>query len=175
MKQNEEIDLTKSLIFIFITLLITLLITSLMIIPNIQKLKVSKIYTMRSLSLTKDLLHYYDSLKTKSKNLQETNRKILEALSKNIQNDRLNRFIKDKFDRVEITDKNITVYKDDFKKYDKSIKTYLKSPAVLYDFIDSINNYENIVEISFPIYMQKDNKGDIELLFDINLYTLKGN
>jgi hypothetical protein len=173
MKQNEEIDLTKSLIFIFITLLVTLLITSLMIIPNIQKLKVSKIYTMRSLSLSKDLLHYYNSLKSKSKDLQEANRKILEALSKNIQNERVNRFIKNKFDNVEIADKNITIYKEDFKKYSKNIQTHLKSPALLYDFIDSINRYENIAEISFPIYMQKESGGDIKLLFDINLYTLK--
>ena len=48
----------------------------------------------------------------------------------------------------------------------------MKTPAKFYEFMDALQNYENIVKIDFPIKMRKDTK-KIDATFGVKIYSLR--
>ena len=171
-QQNEEIDLSKTLLFILLSLVLTLMIASMMIIPDIQQLKISKIHTERSLKMLKGTREYYDQLSEKNNNLQEKNRKIIEALQVAYKEDRVQYFGQGKLGQFEIHGSNLVPHDQNFIRHELNATARIDSPVRLYEFIDALNGYESLAEMSFPIVIDADDSYNLDVKLHLNIYEL---
>jgi len=171
-QHQEEIDLTKTLLFILLTLVLTLMIASMLIIPDIQQLKVSKIHANRSLKILKSTRDYHEKISLENKQLQEKNRKVIEALRVTFKDERVQKFGLEKLGRFEISHSNLVPHDQYFVRHELNASTRVESPAVLYEFIDAMNNYESLAEINFPMQINANEDYSLDIGFHINVYEL---
>jgi regulator of protease activity HflC (stomatin/prohibitin superfamily) len=170
--EKEEIDITKTLLFIFLTLIITLVIASQMIIPNIQKLKVAKIYTTRSLTMLKDTRGYHEQVSQENKQLQEKNRKTIEALATPLKENRLFNFSEEKFGNFEIDNKRVVPYDENFIRHELNVSARINTPELFYQYVDAMNSYESLVAVDFPITIESKKDFSLNLRYHLNIYEL---
>jgi len=171
-QQNEEIDLSKTLLFILLSLVLTLMIASLMIIPDIQQLKISKIHTERSLKMLKGTREYYDQLSEENNKLQEKNRKVIEALRVSFKEDRLQQFGQGKLGQFELHGVKLEPHDQNFIRHELNASARIDSPVSLYEFIDALNNYDSLAEMSFPIVIDADDSYNLDVKLYLNIYEL---
>lgn len=171
-QHTEEIDLTKTLLFILLSLVLTLIIASSMIIPDIQKLKVTKIHTDRSLKMLKGTREYYEQLSKENNMLQEKNRKVIEALQIAFKKERVQKFGEEKLGIFDIHASDLVPYDQNFIRYELNVSTRIESPVRLYDFIDALNGYESLAEMRFPIEIDADENYNLDVTFHVNMYEL---
>lgn len=171
-KEQEEIDLSKTLIFILITLILTLFIASYMIIPHIQELKISKINADRSLAVLKTTRDYHDTLNEENRRLQEKNRKIIEALGTTFKEDRFYKFSEDKLGYFKIDSKSFAPHNDKFIKYELNATANISSTEFFYEYINSLNSYENLSEISFPVSIISKEDRSLDIKFNAKIYEV---
>jgi hypothetical protein len=171
-QQTEEIDLTKTLLFILLSLVLTLMIASMMIIPDIQQLKISKIHTERSLKMLKDTRGYYDQLSEENSQLQEKNRKVIEALQVAFKKERMQQFGEEKMGRFDIQGSKLVPHDQNFIRYELNATTRIDSPVRLYDFINALNGYESLAEMDFPIVIDADKEYNLDMKLRLNIYEL---
>ena len=80
-------------------------------------------------------------------------------------------FVSQYLDSVVSKNSNIS-QSEPFLINELKITATIKTPSRLYDFIDALRSYENVVKIDFPIEMQKD--GDkISAAFNVKIYGLR--
>jgi len=170
--QEEEIDVAKTLSYIFASLIITIIAASVFIIPNIQQLKVLKIYASRSLVLLKNSREYKDELLEKHKKLSKQNIKFLEALKVPFREKRFEKFSKSVLENFKIKSLQKKEYKDIFYKYEINATAKISDLKYLYEYIDKINKYENLVSISFPMNINSNKDYSLDIDFTINIYEL---
>lgn len=171
-RKEEEIDLTKTLLFIFLTLILTLVMASSVIIPDIQQLKVSKIHSVRSLKTLKTTREYYDKISEENKNLQEKNRKVIEALLVSMKPERIKKFGEEKLGTFAINSTALVPYDQNFVRSELNVSSRFDSPVVFYDFIDSLNSYESLTEVTFPITILARDDYSLDVKFNMNVYEL---
>jgi hypothetical protein len=171
-QNQEEIDLTKTLLFILLTLVLTLMIASMLIIPDIQQLKVSKIHATRSMKMLKNTRDYHDQVSRTNKELQEKNRKIIEALQVTFKDARVQKFGAEKLGRFDVSQSNLVPHDQYFVRHELNVSTRVESPAALYDFIDTLNNYESLTEMGFPLEIIANEDYSLDIRFNINVYEL---
>ena len=171
-QHSEEVDLTKTLLFILLSLVLTLMIASMMIIPDIQQLKISKIHTDRSLKMLKGTREYYDQLSAENSQLQEKNRKIIEALQVSFKEERMQRFGEEKLGRFEMHGTSLVPHDQNFIRYELNATTRIDSPVRLYEFIDALNGYESLAEMNFPIVIDADEEYNLDVKLHLNIYEL---
>ncbi len=171
-QQHEEIDLTKTLLFILLSLVLTLMIASMMIVPDIQKLKITKIHTDRSLKMLKGTREYYDKLSEENSRLQEKNRKVIEALRVSFKKERMQQFGEEKLGQLDIQSSNLVPHDQNFIRYELNATTRITSPVRLYEFIDALNGYGNLAEMSFPIVIDADKDYNLDVRLHLNIYEL---
>jgi len=170
---EEEIDATKTLSFIFVSLIITIIAASYFIIPNIQKLKVAKIYSNRSSVMLKNAREYRDEIYEKHKKLQQKNIKFIEALKLSFKENRFSKFTKKELGNFQIVSISKKEYKDDFLQYEINATTNLGDLSYLYKYIDKLNSYENLASITFPMTIRSNKDYSLSIDFTINAYELK--
>ena len=171
-QQNEEIDLSKTLLFILLSLFLTLIIASMMIVPDIQQLKISKIHTERSLKMLKGTREYYDQLSEENNKLQEKNRKIIQALQVSYKTPRLQQFGEEKLGNYQIIGSNLVPYDQNFIRHEVNATARIDSPVRLYEFIDALNSYDSLAEMSFPIIIDADDAYNLDVKLRLNVYEL---
>lgn len=171
-QNNEEIDLTKTLLFILLSLVLTLMIASMMIIPDIQQLKISKIHTERSLKMLKDTRDYYDRLSEENSQLQEKNRKVIEALQVTFNKERVGQFGEEKLGKFDFLGSNLVPHDQNFIRYEINASTRIDSPVRLYEFINALNSYDSLAEMDFPIIIDADKEFNLDVKMRLNIYEL---
>jgi len=170
--KEEEIDLTKTLLFILLALFLTLTMASSVIIPDIQQLKVSKIHSVRSLNQLKATQDYHDKVSDENRKLQEKNRKVIEALQVSMKPDRVTRFGMEKLGGFAIVSDSLVPYDQNFVRHEMNISSRFDSPVALYDFIDALGSYENLTEVSFPISIHAKEDYSLDVIFGMHVYEL---
>jgi hypothetical protein len=170
---EEEIDATKTLSFIFVSLIITIVAASFFIIPNIQRLKVAKIYSNRSSIMLKNAREYRDEIYEKNKKLQQKNIKFIEALKLSFKENRFSKFTKNELGNFQIVSISKKDYKDDFEQYEINATTKLGDLSSLYQYLDKLNEYENLTSITFPMVIKSNSDYTLNIDFTINAYELK--
>lgn len=170
--KEEEIDLTKTLLFMFIGLVVTLVMASSLIIPDIQQLKVSKIHSVRNMKQLAATQEYYDKVSAENRRLQEKNRKVIEALQVSLKEERLARFGQQKLGAFAVGGDALVPHDANFVRHELNVTSRIDSPIVFYEFIDALAAYENLAEVTFPITIYAKEDYSLNMTFGMNVYEL---
>jgi HAMP domain-containing protein len=165
------IDVIKNFLFFTLFIIITLLFIAFIISPainNFKKAKQEYYQTKYNLEVTTN--EYKDKL-TELKKLKNSNRKILNALKRDFDENNFKLFASKYMSVYSIKETNSTVYHKDFIKTTYFMKAKIKSPKNFYDFIDALKNYKSVLRVYFPIDFVK-NKENIDLTLKLEHYKL---
>lgn len=168
----EDIDLIKILIFLLIFIGLSLGIVFASIIPGVKEYRAEKTKHKRSfayLKATEDVLKKRQNLLLREKN---KNLRILTSFKKNFKEENFITHAKSFFESVSLSKKTKDAYEDDFEFYELNATSHISTPKVFYDFLDSLNRYENIIQSDFPIKMEAEEE-TIKAFFKIKVYKLK--
>jgi len=166
MKNSNQVIKTLFFVIFFIVVLLSFLV--IFIIPQL------KIYKTNKMSLKKyEKLYTTESLKLKELKLQEKymSKKYKEPIQKFNTKFDLNDF--KKFLKSDFPECIVTTTKD---KKKLSINLTVKDRQSFYKCIEKLENYKNIVKITFPItYKKEKNKIKINFFATISNKNLKNN
>jgi len=166
------IDVVKNFLFFAFFIILTLFFIALIISPAVHAFKSSKkdyYQTKYTLQIT---TNQYKKKLTELKKLQNSNRKILNALKKDFNKNNFKLFASKYMNVLSIKEVNSTVYKKNFLKTTYIMTSKIKSPKNFYDFISALKNYKSVLRVYFPIDFIK-NKENIKLTLKLEHYKLK--
>ena len=157
----------KLLLWISVFLIVIFTLSALLIIPSINKLKVAN-------EVLSSSNYKYQQNYAKNENIE---RQLNDYLSENKINltkihnefniEKFKNHCKTFFENVEL-DKSLD-FSDEYVSYQLSVSTKITSPSIFYDFIDSLENFPNIIRVHFPIVLKSD-KNLIKAQFNIQVY-----
>lgn len=162
-----KIDVVKLLLWLSVIFIAIFTLSALLIIPNTNKLKVANEVLSNSKSKYLSNVKQQEKLEDKLNKFLEENKVDLSRLHNDFDIDKFTKHCKTFFDEV-LLEKKINL-NDDYISYQLSVSTKIPSPTIFYNFIDSLDNYPNIIKIHFPINMQSSEKL-IKAQFDIQVY-----
>ncbi|ANE32993.1 hypothetical protein [Campylobacter hyointestinalis] len=165
----EEIDILKLLFYALLFIVVCIVMVFAFLVPSIKDYKNAKINNNdKAVNLYK-IEQVYNGEYLNLKNLKQKNEKPLDAIS--------SRFNEIKF--VAQTGRffsNVKLFglpkenKDEkFLRYELNVTGSIKSPQNFYNFLNFVNEYENIIKVDFPISMQSDGNR-IDTSFKIKVY-----
>ena len=149
---KDKNSTVKFLIFILVFLIIVLLLLIIFVIPGIKSYKSNsselKLLEKKSIRLkSKEEL-----LKKELDSFKIENEKILKRLESEFN---IDDFVN--FSQKYLKDVNVTLLpksnNSKFQEYNISATTTQKSPKSFYKFLDSLQEYTNVIKITFPIKM----------------------
>lgn len=167
-KSFEEIDVLKLLIysFSFITICTGLILFLLLPILKEYKEIVAKenIQNSSLVSTNKELKASEDKLSL----LRKENNISLEQFKRQFDVQNFVNFTKNYFQNVKIksldTNQSIPYLKEHLL-----IQANIKNPRILYNFIDHLKQYKNLIQIDYPLTLKADDK-DIAVSFPVKIY-----
>lgn len=163
----EKIDLVKLLLWVSVFLITIFVLSALLIIPSLNKLKSANEVLQSSNSKLNYNTSKKDNLENKLNEYLTTHKISLDKLHKDFDLDEFKSHCKNFFDDVNI-EKSVN-FSDEYVSYQLSVSTKITSPSVFYDFIDSLEDYPNIIRVHFPIVLKSD-KEMIKAQFDLQVY-----
>ena len=172
--KNRTIDgysLAKLLIFILIFLMVSMLIIFAIIIPNIKDYKVIKKKYRTSKSINNKMLDLLDAREKELKKLRKENLKVFNAFNHSFNEKDFLTHSKKYFITTSLSKTDSTTYNENFIEYDFNVTSNIEAPKNFYNFLESINRYENIIETEFPIIFLS-NQDKIYSSFKIKVYEL---
>jgi hypothetical protein len=170
--ETEEIDVTKTLIFLLVSLFITLLITAFMIIPDIKVLKIKKIEAERAVRAYKENSHYKQSLQTNLQTLKKTNANTLSMLNDGPSKLPFDKLSSKLMGDLHILHQEVRLEENQttFKVTDYNATTLISEPRNFYKFIDTLKEADNMIEIGFPISMEVKDDYQLDISFKMTRY-----
>jgi len=165
------IDVIKNFLFFTLFIILTLLIIAFVISPSIHSFKKSKQEYYQTKYLFETTKNNYKTKFKELKKLQNENKKILNAIARNFDQNNFKLFASKFMSISSIKETNQSIYEKDFLKTTYIIKSKIKSPENFYKFIDALKNYKAVLRVYFPIDFIK-NQEDINLTLKLEHYRL---
>lgn len=169
-KSFEEINILKLLVYSlsFITICTGLILFLLLPILKEYKEIIIKesIQNSQLLSTNKELKASEDKLNL----LRKENHTSLEQFKHQFDIQNFTNFVKNYFQNVEIKSLDIN-QSTPYLKNHLLIQANIKNPRVLYNFIDSLKQYKNLIQIDYPLILKAEDK-DIAVSFPIKIYYI---
>lgn len=167
----EEIDLVKLLLYSCIFVVVVLVMVFGYIVPNIREYKAAK---SENLSRQVNLNRINQVLITKTSNLENLkneHQKSLKGFANSFNQFKFISHANKFFTNVRL--RELPAQKgENYLKFELNVTSSMKEPQNFYDFLDSLNAYENIIKADFPISM-KSNNDKINTSFNIKVYGLE--
>ena len=147
----------KQLLFLLAFLIVLVIFLLVYIIPELKEYKSNKVVLKKYEKLYKNELKIAEKLKIKQESLEKTHKQEIDRSNKDVNIKKLKSHISEIFNNCEIIplDSNTTF----------NIVVEVTKNKQIYTFIKSLESYENLVKINFPIEYKKDKK--------INIFSLK--
>lgn len=168
----QEIDILKLIMFVLAFLLVCVAFIVLLIIPSIKEYKKLKIANHSTLLNLARIEQIYNTNADALSQFKLHNQRTLMAISNDFNKEdflkNASKYFKSaQLNAIESEDNNAS-----FIQYELSVQGTLSNPNNFYDFIDFINEYDNIILVEFPIQMRT--KGDeIDANFNIKVFEVK--
>lgn len=143
----KEIDVLKLIMYVLAFIFALVFFIALMIIPSIKEYKKLKIQNQASIVNLNKIEQVYKTHATALNDFRIKNRKILDASVATFDENDFIAQAKKFFGQVELvsvpSDDNASVYK-------LNTVSTIYSPQKLYEFMDFLNDYRNIIVLDFP-------------------------
>ncbi|MBT0879132.1 MULTISPECIES: hypothetical protein [unclassified Campylobacter] len=163
----SKIDIVKLLLWLSIFLITIFTLSALLIIPSVNKLKVANEVLSSSNSKFQQNKAKNESIERQLNDYLSENKTNLAKIHNEFDIEKFKNHCKTFFDEVNL-DKNLD-FSEDYVSYQLSVSTKITSPTIFYDFIDSLDNFPNILRVHFPIVLKSD-KNLIKAQFNIQVY-----
>lgn len=162
-----KIDAVRLLLWTSVILIMIFSLSAIFIIPSINKLKVANEVLGSSNTTLNSSTGKKDRIEQQLNTFLEENKVELDKLHNEFDMNKFKNHCKTFFDEVEL-EKSVN-FDEDYVSYQLSVSTKIASPTVFYNFIDSLENYPNIIRVHFPIIM-KSSKDLIKAQFTLQVF-----
>ncbi|MBM0637499.1 hypothetical protein LNU06_05690 [Campylobacter sp. VicNov18] len=165
-KSLEEINLLKLLIYALSFISVCTALILFLLLPTLKNYQQASLRENSQFTILKAAKAKLNVSKDKISDLRNENNKSLDQFKQNFNIKNFNIFLQKYFKNIEIKETNL----EKPEKYLKNrllIQATINNPRRLYDFIDALKNYNNLIKIDYPLKLKAAEQGII-----INL-TLK--
>lgn len=165
----ESIDFTKLAIFSLIFIAFVLIVTFAIAVPIVDKYKRAiELNSEKETNLVK-IEEIYNKNLTTYENLNLQNAKALNALKNSFNEMKFISVAGRYFSDLYLSRSKVIDTDPRYIIHEAKVSATMKSPQNLYDFIASMNSYDNLVRVDFPINMESKD-GYIDTEFMIRIY-----
>ncbi|OCX43197.1 hypothetical protein A7X81_08110 [Campylobacter ornithocola] len=167
-KSLEEADILKILIYSFSFVALCAILILFLIMPFLKEYKIqySRLATQQ-IQNTK-ALNELQTLEKVIDDFKKINTQKLAQINAEFSQKELLEFMKNYFDDIKI---NLTPIKkeQEYLKYQFGVSVKMKNPQAFYSFLNDLQKYKNLIEISTPIEFKSEEK-HINLKFKIKVF-----
>lgn len=164
---TNKIDIVKLLLWLSVFLIAIFSLSALLIIPSVNKLKIANEVLNSSNSKLSQNKGKLDNIDRQLNEYLAENKTNLDKIHNDFDIEKFKNHCKTFFDDVKL-DKNVD-FNEEYVSYQLFVSTKITSPAIFYNFIDSLENYPNILRVHFPIIL-KSEKDLIKAQFNLQVY-----
>lgn len=162
----KEIDVLKLIMYVLAFIFALVFFIALMIIPSIKEYKKLKIQNQASIVNLNKIEQVYKTHATALSDFRIKNRKILDAAVASFDEKDFTEQAKKYFSEVELvsvpSDDNASVYR-------LNTASAIYSPQKLYEFMDFLNDYRNIIVLEFPAEVRVK-KQSLESIINLQIF-----
>ncbi|AXP08185.1 hypothetical protein N4T57_06185 [Campylobacter hepaticus] len=168
-KSLEEINLLKLIVFTLSFISICTALILFLLLPALKKYQQISLVEHSQLSILKTTQSNFDFSKDKITKLKNENPKSLEQFKQNFNIDHFNIFLQKYFQNIKIQE-NKPEKKEKYLKSLLNIQATINNPKNLYDFIDALKNYDNLIKLDYPLKLQAAEQG-INIYLALKIYS----
>lgn len=168
----QEIDILKLIMFVLAFILVLVCMIAFFIIPSIKEYKKSKAANLNSVMNLVRIEEVYTSYQNAFNEFEANNNRTLRAIRTPFNEKDFLSYASNFFDSASLSKVTGTDDNASFAHYELNVTGKLNSPQKFYNFIDFLNNYNNIILLDFPVKMQA-HKDLIDTSFEIKVLESK--
>ena len=168
----KDINIAKLLIYLLLFLLISFIIVFLVVIPTVKDYKHTKKTYTNEKRLYNNISSSNNEAQKLLKSLKTEYNKEVSAFDKPFDIKHFHAHLDTFFDTVVLEDLNNTKEEGAFIVKEISAAVYISSPVKFQEFVDSLEQYQNVIKLVFPIKFEKENK-ELSTEFMLKVYEMK--
>ena len=168
-KSFEEINVVKILVLTLSFISVCTALILFLLLPTLKAYKELSIRENSQIALLNATKAKLNASETKITQLKSENNKSLEQFQTSLK-ENFQTFLTLFFKNIKI--KTLENAKELYLKHTLLVQADLASPKNLYDFIDALQNYDNLIKIDYPLNL-KAKKSGIELSLIAKIYGEK--
>jgi len=158
--QRVKINISRHYLYmIFVSVflfLFVLLFSFLVLIPEGKEYRVKRLELKKGLQEYRKYKNYHDEIYADLKDLQSKNRHIISAFETPFNPDRFQKQNKAYFSELTLSELSRDKDRDGFAVYEVNTTSKISSPKNFYNFLESVNKSDWIIEVNFPINFVRD-------------------
>ncbi|AJC90248.1 hypothetical protein [Campylobacter subantarcticus] len=167
-KSLEEADVLKILIYSFSFVALCAILILFLIVPFLRDYKIEHSRLAAQQIQNTKALNELQALEKLIRDFQSTNVQNLAQINAEFSQKELLEFMKNYFDDVKIN--LIPIKKEqEYLKYQFGANVKIKNPQAFYSFLNDLQKYKNLIEISTPVEFKSEEK-HINLKFKIKVF-----
>lgn len=147
----EDIDLVKLLLFSLVFVITTLIIVFGLIVPDIKKYKDIKLEYKNDEASYMKVKNHYNQISQELDNAKNENKRILGSFKHLFNEQRFINYSKKFFHDVNLSKVAQEESMQNFSTYQLQVSTAFDTPTNLYEFLEKLKPYENIIKVDYPI------------------------
>lgn len=168
----QNIDVTKLLIYVLLFIVACLVMIFGFLVPNIKEYKQVKYESRMQIAASAQTQRIYDAKSKALNEIKQNDKAVLDALENKFNADKFAQFASKYFTNVNLSEPKEAAKNGEISVYELTVTGSMKTPAKFYEFMDTLQSYENIVKIDLPIKMRKDAE-KIDATFGVKIYSLR--
>lgn len=169
-KSLEEIDLLKLLVCALSFISICTALILFLLLPTLKNYKQTNLVENSQLAILKAVKSKFDLSENKIATLRNENNKSLEQFEQNFNIGNFDTFLQKYFQNVKIQEVKLEK-QEKYLKNILAVHATMNNPKRLYDFIDALKNYDNLIKLDYPLNLKAGNK-DIQISFNLKIYGI---
>lgn len=167
-KSFEEINIVKILILTLSFISVCTALILFLLLPTLKSYKELSLKDNSQTALLNATKAKLNASEDKIAVLRGENNKSLEQFQTNFNEKNFQLFLSQFFKNIEI--KTLKNENELYLKHTLFVSAYMDSPKNLYDFIDALKNYDNLIKIDYPLNLKAKKEG-VELSFVAKVYV----
>lgn len=165
----EETGVIKLLLFLLSFLLMCMVVIFLLIVPSIKEYKAAKLEHNDKIVNLNKIKQIYNANLGDLNSLKSQSKKSLDAISSRFNEIKFISGTSRFFSNVKLAKLPKLDANETFLRYELNVTGSIKTPQNFYNFLDYMNDYDNVIRVDFPVSMKsRDNK--INTSFQIKVY-----
>ena len=168
-KSLEELNILKIVIYVlsFITVCTALILF--LLLPVLKDYKQTHLRKNSQAAIFNAAKAKLDTSENKISALRTENNKSLEQFEQQFNLTHFQNFLEKYFENIQITELNLDK-KEKYLTHRINIRASINNPRRLYDFIDALAQYNNLVKIDYPITLKASDHG-IMINLNVQIYS----
>lgn len=167
-KSFEEINVLKLLILALSFISVCTALILFLLLPTLKEYKQISLKENSQTALLNSIKNKFQISEERVRLLRIENNKSLEQFQNSFNEEKFTLFLGNFFKKVQI--KKLENNDEKYLKHSLLIQASMDNPKRLYDFIDALETFDNLIKIDYPLNLKAKNK-EILLSFVVKIYS----